>query len=146
MRRYLRVVMVFAFVTLAAPVVEAGATCVPNSETLCLHDGRFVVTAGFLDTSAGFGIGKAARSVPFSNQTGAFWFFDAENLEIVVKVLNGCGLNGSYWVFIGGLTNVESFVQIVDTRNGGLTRLYANVIERRPFPTVQDVTAFPNCP
>ena len=37
----------------------------------------------------------------------ACWFFQAENVEAVVKVLNGCGINDRYWVFAGGLTDVK---------------------------------------
>lgn len=40
---------------------------------------------------------------------GVFWFFIEDNVEIVIKVFDGCGVNGCYWVFVGGFIDVEVF-------------------------------------
>lgn len=76
--------------------------CLPLAAVLCLNGGRFRVAATWR-TAQGSG---DAQALPLTPDTGAFWFFSAENLELVVKVLNGCAFNGNYWVFAGGLTNV----------------------------------------
>ncbi|HYN21561.1 MAG TPA: hypothetical protein VE078_11420 [Thermoanaerobaculia bacterium] len=60
----------------------------------------------------------AGKALPLSLDTGAFWFFDPSNLELTVKVLNGCGVNGRYWVFLSGLTDVGVEVTMTDTRSG----------------------------
>ena len=39
--------------------------------------------------------------------TGYFYFFNQTNVEMVLKVLNACGVNQHYWVFSAGLTNVD---------------------------------------
>jgi hypothetical protein len=39
-------------------------------------------------------------------------------VELLVKVLDGCGLTGSYWVFAGGLTNVGVTLGVTDMVTG----------------------------
>lgn len=39
-------------------------------------------------------------------------------MEALVKVLNGCGINGHYWVFLAGLTSVGVEVRVTDTVTG----------------------------
>ena len=96
--------------------------CVADATTLCLADGRFRVRAAYdTDTSSGSGQGVALTS-----DTGYFWFFSPGNVEMVVKVLNGCGLNQNFWVFAGGLTNVGVTLSVTDARTG-VTRSYRNV-------------------
>ena len=50
-----------------------------------------------------------------TDDSGYLWFFDADNIELIVKVLDGCGVNNRYWVFAGGLTNVEVDIIVTDT-------------------------------
>ncbi|MCB1055198.1 MAG: hypothetical protein KDD11_06750, partial [Acidobacteria bacterium] len=78
-------------------------TCTPDATTLCLNDGRFRVEATFLTPQGSSGSGQA---VQLTNDTGYLWFFNPNNVEMVVKVLRGCGTNNRYWVFAGGLTDV----------------------------------------
>ncbi len=44
---------------------------------------------------------------PLTTDTGAFWFFSADNIELVLKVLDGRLLNGAFWVFYGALSDVQ---------------------------------------
>ena len=53
------------------------------------------------------GSSGSGHRVPATDESGYFWFFDAANLELVVKVLDGRAVNGRFWVFYGALTNVE---------------------------------------
>jgi len=84
--------------------------CTPDANSLCLNNGRFRVTAAW-QTSTGSGLGTA---IPGTSDTGQFWFFSSQNVEMVVKVLNGCGFNQRYWVFAGGLTNVQVTLTVTD--------------------------------
>jgi len=59
-------------------------------------------------------------------------------------VLDGCGANGHYWVFAGGLTNVGVTLRIADTRTGQ-TRTYSNPLGTA-FRPIQDTGAFASCP
>ncbi len=118
-------------------------TCTSDDHTLCLNDHRFAVNATFQQTPLGPSI--EANAVRLTADTGYFWFFDANNVELVVKVLNGCGLTNTYWVFAAGLTNVGVNLTVRDTRSGVLMRTYENPIGT-PFVPIQDTGAFSSCP
>jgi plastocyanin len=126
---------------LVQPAVATGP-CVPDTQTLCLNDGRFRVTADWEkpDGSSGHGNG-----IKLTGDSGYFWFFDSANIEAVVKVLNGCGINNNYWVFGAGLTNVAVHVTVTDTQTGAVyTRDNA---QGSAFQPVQDTKAFQtSCP
>jgi len=120
-----------------------GVPCAPEPETLCLNDGRFKVQAEWEkpDGSSGHGTG-----VPLTGDSGYFWFFDPTNIEVVVKVLNGCAIPpNSYWVFGAGLTNVSVHLVVTDTQTGAVyTR---DNSQGSAFEPVQDTGAFPSsCP
>jgi hypothetical protein len=117
-----------------------GGSCVPSSTVLCLNNGRFRVTADWQTTSAS-GSGTA---VSLLSDTGYFWFFNSSNVEVVIKVLNGCGVNNNYWVFAGGLTNVQVMLTVTDTQTGSV-RTYTNPINTAFLP-IQDTGAFATCP
>jgi hypothetical protein len=53
-----------------------------------------------------------------SRQSGYFWFFRPDNVELVVKVLDGRAINGAFWVFYGALSDVEYEVSVRDTVSG----------------------------
>ena len=102
---------------------ELGASCLASVDRLCLLGGRFEVQLRFADPRDGAqGIGTA---VPSTNRTGLFWFWNPDNIELIVKVLDGRGSNGHFWVFFGGLSNVEFWIDITDTRTGAV-RIYHN--------------------
>lgn len=92
---------------------------------LCLRD-RFEVQSDWTDPAdvGGFGSGHAVP-IDLSDESGMFWFFDEDNVELVVKVLDGRALNGNYWVFFGALSDVEYWVTVRDTEGGG-QRTYHN--------------------
>jgi hypothetical protein len=70
---------------------------------LFLRDLRFKVEVVWDDPRAGTGRGKA---VPLTDESGGFWFFDEDNLEVTVKVLDGRALNHHFWVFLASMTDV----------------------------------------
>ncbi len=119
------------------PLQSSGAPpCQPGPEHLCLANGRFQVEVDWRDFGGRTGAGRA---VPLTNDTGAFWFFDAANLELVVKVLDGNGTNGHFWVFYGALSNVEYTLTVTDTTTGAARR-YVNSAGR--LASVGDTQAF----
>ncbi|MEM9408817.1 MAG: LamG domain-containing protein [Acidobacteriota bacterium] len=120
---------------------QSGASnCVPGGESLCLQGGRFRVTTSWEDKQGASGVGQA---VALTADTGYFWFFDASNVEMVVKILDGCPLNSRYWVFAGGLTDVEVKIRVEDTSTGQ-AKTYFNV-QNQKFAPVQDTSAFATC-
>lgn len=65
-----------------------------------------------------------------------FASWKAVNVELVIKVLNGCGVNNRYWVFAGGLTDVRTRITVTDTRNGTV-KTYLNP-QGTAFLPIQD--------
>jgi len=115
--------------------------CVADERTHCLAGDRFGVRASFTahDGAAGEG-----RVVALTGDTGAFWFFDPDNVEVIVKVLDACAISGRFWVFAAGLTDVEVELRVVDSTTGE-ARIYRNAAGT-PFAPVQDTGAFDACP
>ena len=115
--------------------------CASNPQTLCLSIGAFSVTASFQRASDASL--SPANAVALTGNTGYFWFFDAANVEMTVKVLDGCSVNNHYWVFAGGMTNVGVEWKVTNDQ-GGTIKNYSNAVGT-PFQPVQDTAAFP-CP
>ncbi len=130
----------------AGPSLPSSA-CEQASDTrLCLVDGRFEVEVkwwnpgGSSDAAAG-----RARVVPIRNRnSGLFWFFSEANWEMIVKVLNGCSINGNYWVFAAATTDRAYQIRVTDTfvertvtyeSDGG-----------HPAPALTDTEALSSCP
>lgn len=116
--------------------------CVEDATTLCLNDGRFQVRADWMDF---LGSSNAARAVPVAaGDSGMFWFFSASNLELLIKVLDGCSYNGRYWVFAGAATHVEYVLTVTDSRSGEV-KIYHNP-QGMVADTLTDTGAFATCP
>ncbi len=115
--------------------------CAAGAERLCLQEDRFQVDVEWQTPAGDSGNGQA---VPLTEDTGYFWFFNQANVEMVIKVLDGCGVNGHYWVFVGGLTNVQVGITVTDTASGQ-SRSYQNPLAT-PFQPIQDTAAFATCP
>lgn len=119
----------------------AATACIASDTALCLNHDRFKVEA---DWRTGAGLAGTGHAVALTADTGYFWFFNAANVEAVSKVLDGCDVNSRYWVFAGGLTNVEVTLRVTDTHNGAM-RTYVNP-QGKAFLPLQDTSAFSTCP
>ena len=92
-----------------------------ESTVLCLHDERFQVTVDWKTDS----LDGPAQAVPFgTSDSGIFTFFDDDNWELLVKVLDGCGLNQRFWVFSAATTNVEYTLSVTDRLTGESTSYF----------------------
>lgn len=119
--------------------LEANGACEPDAETLCLHEGRYELRA---DWSTGDGNGGAAKVVPKATRdSGLFRFFDAENWEILIKVLDGCAVNGRHWVYGASTTDLSYEIRVRDTVTDEV-KVYRNE-PGRPAPAITDGKAFP---
>ncbi|HEV3457491.1 MAG TPA: hypothetical protein VHG32_13090 [Thermoanaerobaculia bacterium] len=123
----------------AAQPEEPAAANVATS--LLLNNNRFKVDVIWRTTDGKSGSGTP---VALTNDTGYFWFFESSNVEMVIKVLSACALDGKYWVFAGGLTNVHTTVTVTDTKTGKF-KTYVNP-QGVSFQPVQDTAAFSTCP
>ncbi len=119
----------------------SNGTCSSAATTLCLNDNRFSVAVSWRVPDQGRS--GDGTSVPLSGDTGLFWFFDASNIELVVKVLDGTGVNGSYWVFYAGLSDVEYTITVTDMKTGRV-KTYDN--QSGSLASVADTSAFGETP
>jgi poly(3-hydroxybutyrate) depolymerase len=131
----------FAFLARQSRPDLAAGTCVSSETVLCLRDGRFRVEV-VREANGESGPGKV---VPFgSPESGLFSFFHADNWELLVKVLDGCTVNGHYWVYSAATTDVRYILTVADTKTGQSAR-YENPAGK-PAPAITDIEAIPACP
>src|SRR6202035_5430899 len=111
--------------------------------TLCINN-RFKIQGHFNTTQAG-GQSGMGQAIPLSSlgvtQGGLFWFFGADNPEMLVKVINACALNNHFWVFYAAGTNVGLTTTVTDTVTGH-SKMYMN-LDLHAAPPVQDTGALP---
>jgi len=113
-----------------------------TSTALCLNN-RFQITTQFRSGAPGTAEGTAHVVVAGAN-SGIFWFFSSDNWEVMVKSINGCGLNSRYWVFSAATTNVFYRLEAFDVQQGK-QKIYFNY-PGPPAPAVVDTGAFATCP
>ena len=117
------------------------ASCVPDANSLCLSGDRFRVEMDYRTAGGDTGQGRA---VPLAGgDSGYFWFFDSQNVEALVKVLDGCVINQHQWVYSAGLTDVEVTMTVTDTETDEV-KTYVNPLGSRYQP-ITDVMAFSAC-
>ncbi len=119
-------------------VSGGGGSCQADADTVCLQGGRFKVEVMWQDFSGG--TGWAQRAEVTSPDSALLWFFSAQNWEMLVKVLDGCGVNGHYWFFSAATTNVGYRITVTDTARS-LTRTYDNAAGTLA-PATGDTAAF----
>jgi Matrixin/Fibronectin type III domain len=117
------------------------AACSASATALCLRGSRFLVEAFWRTPQGESGLGQA---VPLTADSGYFWFFDEGNVEVVTKVIDACAPFDRFWVFAGGLTNVEVRLRVTDTVSSAV-REYLNPLNHAYDP-LQDTDAFRTCP
>ncbi len=125
----------------SAVTAKAGS-CTPSATLFCLDQGRFRVTVDWRkeDGETGVGTGVAGATA----DSGLFWFFAPTNYEVMVKVLDGCGVNGRHWVFFLATTNVGFTLTVTDTQTQQV-KSYVNP-PGTVSPVVTDTGAFATCP
>lgn len=129
---------VFSLLPPPASGIAIRRRCAESSTVRCLQGGRFRAEVGFKDHAGTTGTARVAAGR--SGDTGIFYFFDSANWELMVKVLDGCGQNGKFWVFASASTDVEYTLTITDTETG-LQKTYQNPLGQIAR-TVADTDAF----
>ena len=118
-----------------------GSSCVESPTVRCLNNNRFAVSITWRDFEDNTGDGTIVED---SNDSSLWWFFSPSNWEALVKVLDGCGFNDRYWVFLAAVTNVEFTLTVTDTQTD-ITKTYTNTLGVSA-PAVTDTDAFATCP
>ena len=127
--------------TPVALTTPGSTTCVNDIDTLCLRGGRFRIEVSWRNFEGETGVGRLAPAL--STDSGVFYFFAAANWEMLVKVLDGCGLNQHYWVFAAATTNVEYTLTVTDLQTGEEAE-YTNPLGTAS-PAIVDTSALPTC-
>jgi ELWxxDGT repeat protein len=124
-----------------APAPASAADAV-LSTVLPLLDGRFEARASWRKRDGTTGV---ATAVPFTADSGYFWFFDPAIVEVLVKMVDACGFEGfdNFWVFAGGLTDVEVHLEVTDTWSGEVVR--HDNLQGQPFPTLLETRKLRVC-
>ena len=104
---------------------------------LLLQDARFHLT---LEWRGETGPTETAFAIPHSDKSGFFYWTNPDNLEMVVKVLDGRVINGHFWVFAATSSNVEFRLRVEDTESGQM-REYFNPLGEAAC-SVRDTRAF----
>lgn len=122
-----------------AQALGAGAAtdCEPGAPALTLRGGYTVGLC--FETSAGE-IGDARDWGLDSSQSGLLYFFERSNAEVLIKVLDGCGVNGHRWVFVAPVTDL-AFNLRVESPDGEVWT-HTNRLGRTA-DAASDVSAFP---
>ncbi len=100
-----------------------------------------------------------------ADQSGLLYFFDRDNVELLVKVLDGCAVNGHRWVFVAPVTTLGFRLAIqewgpyvadrrqswyYDSKRRPQERIGRNIDDGNPqgstARTVSDTMAFPCTP
>ncbi|MCP3958479.1 MAG: hypothetical protein GY719_11555 [bacterium] len=82
-------------------------------DPITVRDGRFEIEVTWSDFGGADGRGQLVS--PPSDDSALVWFFNPENWELMVKVLDACHLNDHFWVFAAASTNVEYTIVVRDT-------------------------------
>ena len=102
---------------LPGPPPGSGYTdCRPETASLTFAGG--IKVAMCYETADGE-VGEGKAGIWASSESGLLWFFNRDNAEVLVKVLDGCHLNGHRWVYVAPATDLafNLYVQGTDGSN-----------------------------
>lgn len=91
------------------PALEHALTVKPPDQTVLFFQsstlpGDYRATVEW--TFPGTTVPQAAYPVTISPEAGYFWFFDPDNPEVTLKIVDGSLLNGHAWLFLSSLTTL----------------------------------------
>ncbi|MCY4643002.1 MAG: M12 family metallo-peptidase [Bacteriovoracales bacterium] len=120
--------------------------CLEDATSVCLQSGRFKVRASVSYVkSSGQRVNHQKAKVReamlngVNKTTSLFYFFGRDNPELLVKVINGCGVNGKYWVFGSAGTDLNYRVTVTDNATGVRLPYHRNARNS----LINDTGAFP---
>lgn len=117
--------------------------CAADATHACLQQGRYRIGLTWQDAGGRTGVGSPVPGA-VSPDSAVLWFFDPSNWEMLVKVLDGCGLNQRVWVFAAATTDVAYTLTVTDTVTGKFNT-YQNPAGRAAA-AITDTDAFASCP
>gem|GEM_PF-2121320 len=106
-------------------VPASSGSCVEDSLTMCLVNGRYKVTSHWKNQYATPVTTANLSKAKLTDTTGAFWIADASTYEYLIR-FNTATNNGRIWVAIPTFTDVEFWVAVTDTVNGQSKEYHSN--------------------
>jgi hypothetical protein len=97
-----------------------GVQCEDGGYNICIWNSRFFVEVDWSTLSGNSG---KATAVPLTSDSGYFWFFENSNVELLVKIKDGCAVNDHFWFFWGAMTDVQYTINVVDMETGAVKRI-----------------------
>lgn len=129
-----------ATVTLSDNDVEP-FQCTADAQNLCLgRNNRFQVSAVWRAGEGQEGPAQTVNGADAGGDSGLMWFFQADNWELLLKVLDGCSINNRFWVLFAATTDVGFDLKVTDSQRGEF-KIYRNA-EGTASPLVNDTEAF----
>ena len=107
------------------------------SDRACIDGGRFEVFVWYWN-KGGWNRAQRLTTADLGQYGAVFYFFDRTNPELLIKVLNGCGINRHWWVYGSAGTDLNYQVKVRD--RGGRTVTYRR---DAALPLITDSTAIP---
>ncbi len=114
--------------------------CVETDTVMCLQDGRYAVTIEWETLSGESGSARVAR--PRTSDSGLFYFFNYNNWEVLLKVLDGCAVNQHHWVYAASATDLGINMVVRDTVTNQEKVYFKEA--GTPAPATTDSGAFPD--
>lgn len=119
---------------------DAGKCVLETPEATCLLDGRFRVELEWETAAGATGLGHPVAGA-VGDDSVLLYYFAPNNWEMLVKVLDGCGVNGHVWVFAAAATDVAWTLTVTDVATGSV-RHWTNPQGVRSA-ALTDTSAFP---
>ena len=122
-----------------------GQACEPHSEAGFSAESCFWGSVNNFCGGGGLGCDDVWRTVlrhevGHSSQSGLLYFFERNNVEVLIKVLDGCGVNGHRWVFVAPVTDLAFNLHVESPTGERWT--HRNRLGRTA-DTAADTSAFP---
>lgn len=146
-------IAVLLLVVFGSSSAVAQSSCIAGASTACLQSDRFQVEvaydtngSAFVAPEAGTPTGSAqivAQGGFPTDSAAPFSFYDADQIDLIVRVVNGCAINDRFWVFTSAATDAGATVTVTDTATGEVVQ-YANPAGQA-FAPVFDTEAFQTC-
>jgi len=136
-----RVISADSITGLAVSPLPVAPPCNAGSDAVFFEGGRFRVDACWRTSDGNSGTAKLAQRQGIG---ATMWFFNPNNPELFLKVLNACGPFDQYWVFVAGLTNVEVTIKVTDLV-GNRVKMIHNPQGQTMASTI-DTSTFDVCP
>ena len=129
-----------------------GYGCRHSVSRACLNERRFDVGARYSTDTVSRASAKRLDVYGIGDSASLFYFFEPDNPEMLLKVVDGCWFNDHWWVFGSAATDLAYEVAIEDLADGGGTVEYQHngggvIVADNGYSTsagvITDTSAFP---